>query len=129
MKQESQIEMAINALLSCPRIEDAARQCGISRTTLWRLSQNPDFQFRLREARSHLSEEIVTSLSANSLEAVNTLRAVMLNKRATPSVRANAASRLIELSIRAKQQLDVEQRLIAVELALRTRKENEHEAK
>jgi hypothetical protein len=39
MKQAAKFDQVINALLSCPRIEEAARQCGISRTTLWRLAR------------------------------------------------------------------------------------------
>lgn len=124
MKQESQdkVEQAIMALLACPRVEDAAQQCGISRTTLWRMSQEPEFKLRLQEARAKLSEQIVISLQANTLEAVNTLRSVMLDKQATTSVRISAAGKLIDFSLRAKQQLDVEQRLAAVELVLRERK-------
>ena len=124
MKQESQdkVEQAISALLACPRVEDAAQQCGVSRTTLWRMSQDPEFRLRLQEARARLSEQIVISLQANTLEAVNTLRSVMLDKQATTSVRISAAGKLIDFSLRAKQQLDVEQRLAAVELVLRERK-------
>src|SRR5947207_14319179 len=125
MKQELQdrVEQAIMALLACPRIEDAAHQCGMSRTTLWRMSQDPEFKLRLQEARTRLSEQIVISLQANTLEAVNTLRSVMLDKRASTSVRISAAGKLIDLSLRAKQQLDLEQRLAAIELALRGRKD------
>ena len=124
MKPETQdkIEQAISALLTCPRVEDAAKQCGISRTTLWRMSQDADFQSRLQEARLRLSEQVVTSLLANNLDAVNTLRCVMLDKDATMSVRVNAAGKLIDFSLRAKQQLEIEQRLAALEFALRDRK-------
>lgn len=116
------IEQAISALLACPRVEDASRQCGISRTTLWRMSQDPEFKHRLQEARLQLSEQIVISLQANTLDAVNTLRAIMLDKRSTSSVRISAAGKLIDLSLRAKQQLDLEHRLASIELALRGRK-------
>jgi len=118
---DDKIEQAISALLACPRVEDAAKQCGISRTTLWRMSQEPEFKLRLQEARMRLSEQIVISLQANTLEAITTLRSIMLDKRASTSVRTSAASKLIDLSLRAKQQLDVEQRMTAVELVLRAR--------
>ena len=124
MKPESHdgTDQAINALLTCPRIEDAAKQCGVSRTTLWRMSQEPEFKRRLQEAKAHLSEQVMSSLLANSLDAINTLRSVMLDKRVAASTRASAAGRLIDISLKAKHQLDVEQRLAAVELALRARK-------
>ncbi|HBB96671.1 MAG TPA: hypothetical protein DC054_14900 [Blastocatellia bacterium] len=124
MKLESQdkVEQAIMAFLACPRVEDAAQQCGISRTTLWRMSQEPEFKHRLPEDRARLSEQIVISLQANTLEAVNTLRSIMLDKQASTSVRISAAGKLIDFSLRAKQQLDVEQRLAALESVLRERK-------
>lgn len=124
---DDRIEQAISALLACPRVEDAARQCGMSRTTLWRMSQDPEFKFRLQEARARLSEEIVVSLQANTLEAVNTLRSIMLDKQTSASVRMSAAGKLIDFSLRAKQQLDVDQRLASVELALRARKRGSSE--
>jgi hypothetical protein len=127
MKHDAQdkTDQAINALLTYPRMEDAARQCRLSRTTLWRMSQDPDFQSRLQEARLRLSEQIVTSLLANNLDAVNTLRSVMLDEQATTSVRVNAAGKLIDFSLRARQQLDIEQRLSAMEFALQNRKQDE----
>src|SRR5215510_13406326 len=105
MKSEFQdrAEQAINALLTCPRVEDAAKQCGISRTTLWRMSRDADFQHRLKEARLNLSEQIVTSLLATGLDAVTTLRSVMLNNKCPTSARVTAAGKLIDLYLRAKQ--------------------------
>src|SRR5215813_9455139 len=121
MKQDDEIQMAVNALLTCPRIEMAAQQCGISRTTLWRLTQQPEFQARLREARLQLSRDIVNSLQANALDTVNTLRAVMHNDEAPPSTRVSAAGKLIELSLRAKDQLDMEERVAALEATIKRR--------
>jgi hypothetical protein len=86
------------------------------------MSQDPEFRLRLQEARARLSEQVVISLQANTLEAVNTLRSIMLDKTTSPSMRISAAGKLIDFSLRAKQQLDVEQRFAAVELALRGRK-------
>lgn len=118
---ESKVEQAVTAMLTCPRIHDAAALLGVSRTTLWRMAQEPEFQRRLREARLHLSQEIVVSLQANALEAVETLRAVMCETTSPASVRVTAASKLIELSLRAKDQLDLEGRTAALEQALRQR--------
>ena len=119
---DDKIERAISALLACPRVEDAARQCGMSRTTLWRMSQDPDFKVRLQEARAQLSEQIVFGLQANSLDALNTLRSVMIDKRTPSSVRVSAAGKLIDYSLRAKQQLELEQQMAAIALVFRKRK-------
>jgi DNA-binding MurR/RpiR family transcriptional regulator len=115
------IERAVSALLASPRVEDAAQHLGISRTTLWRMTREPEFQQRLREARLRLSEEIVVTLQANALDAVGTLREIMLDKESPAPSRVTAASKLIEYSLRAKDQLEMEQRVAALENALRQR--------
>src|SRR5204863_4162483 len=51
----------------------------------------------------------------------------MLDKETSRSIKISAASKLIDFSLRAKQQLDVEQRLAALELALRGRKGRRNE--
>ena len=119
---DDKIDRIISAFLICPRLEDAAKHCGMSRTTLWRISQDSEFKRRLSEAQARLSEQIVTTLQANTLDAVVTLREVMVDKHAPTSTRVAAAGRLIDYSLRARHQLDIEQRLKAVELVLRTRK-------
>jgi DNA-binding MurR/RpiR family transcriptional regulator len=121
MKREDEIERGVNALLSCGRIEEAAHQCGVSRTTFWRLAQKPEFQTRLHEARLQLSREIVNSLQANALDAVSALREVMQNERTPPSTKVSAAGKLIELSFRAKEQLEMEERVAALEATLKRR--------
>jgi hypothetical protein len=87
------------------------------------MSQDPSFQYRLKQARTKLSEEIVGSLLANSLAAIETLRRIMSDKQTAPATRVTAASKLIDMSLRAKQQLDVELRVTAVEWALKRRKQ------
>ncbi|GEM_PF-5530096 len=64
---EAKIEQLVFALLACPRIEDAAKSCRMSRATVWRLSQSPDFQKRMTEARTQLMSNVVTTLQANTL--------------------------------------------------------------
>jgi hypothetical protein len=73
---DAEIEQAVSALLTCPRVEDAAKLCGISRTTLWRMAQQPEFKARLQAARLQLSRDLVNSLQVNALDAVLVLREV-----------------------------------------------------
>ena len=121
MKQEDEIDRAVNAVLSCTSIEMAARQCGVSRTTFWRLTQQCEFQTRLKQARLQLSRDIVNTLQANAMDAVTTLRAVMQNPKTPPSTKVSAAVKFIELSLKAKEQLDMEERVAALEATINRR--------
>ena len=122
MKQPTdKIDQVVSALLTCPRVDEAAQQCHMSRTTLWRVTQLPNFRHRFREARIRLSQDIVTSLQANSLEAISTLRNVMRSKDTPASVKVAAAGKLLELSLRAKHQLETEERIGALEAMLKQR--------
>lgn len=118
---DDKIERAVEAALASPRVEEAARQCGMSRTTFWRITQQPEFKFRLNETRMRLSRLIVDSLQANALLAVGTLRAIMQDQQAPVSARVSAAGRLLDLSLRAKEQLEMTERVAALEATLNQR--------
>jgi|ERR1041384_3485001 hypothetical protein len=120
--EDAEIEQAVSALLTCPRVEDAAKLCGISRTTLWRMAQQPEFKSRLQTARLQLSRDLVNSLQANALDAVLVLREVMQDIEASAPARVAAASKLLDLSLRAREQLELEERVTALEAALKLRK-------
>jgi hypothetical protein len=93
MKQADKIEQVVHALLCCPSLEDAARQCVVSRTTLWRLTREADFKQLLQEARANLSREIVFTLQANALDALNTLRCLMRDEQSSASTRVARPAR------------------------------------
>ena len=118
----SQLEQAVSALLTCPRVEDAAKLCGVNRTTLWRMSQEPEFQTRLQAARLQLSRDLVNSLQANALDATTTLREIMRDGKVSATARVAAAGKLLDLSLRAREKLEIEERLAALEAALKGRK-------
>ncbi|MDQ3255393.1 MAG: transposase family protein [Acidobacteriota bacterium] len=66
-------EQAIAALLEHPTIDEAAKACGVSKRSLWRWLQRPDFQKRYREAQRAVVDAAVTKLQAATVRAVETL--------------------------------------------------------
>jgi AraC-like DNA-binding protein len=112
MKQkESRIQQAVAAVLAFPRLEDAARHCGVSRTTLWRWMQEEGFEERLDEARAQLTQQILDRLQHNALEAVEVLGSIVRDNQAVPSSRAAASVKTLDLFFRANHQSVLQGRL------------------
>jgi DNA-binding MurR/RpiR family transcriptional regulator len=108
-------EQAILALIERPTIAEAAQACGVSEGTLWRWLQATEFQAAYRAARSGLLETALTRLQGASGEAVNVLGEVMRDKQAPPSSRVTAAVKVLELTLKARAELELEARLRALE--------------
>ncbi len=112
MKQkEMRFERAVLAVLSHPRLEDAARELGVSRTTLWRMMQDEEFQERLDEVREQQSQQILDSLQANALAAVKFLADIADDKQAPLTTRVQASGKILDYWFRASQRLDSKARL------------------
>lgn len=109
---------AIECLLSEPTQEKAAQKAKISRATLSRWLTESAFQRDYREARKGLLEAVLTSLQAASIKAVETLNAVMGNTEAQPSARVSAARTVLDNLLRSREQLEIEERLQAIEARL-----------
>jgi ABC-type antimicrobial peptide transport system ATPase subunit len=69
-----------------------------------------------------LSRDLVNSLQANAIDATMTLREIMQDKKASVTARVTAAGKLLDLSLRAREQLELEERLEALERVLKQRK-------
>jgi hypothetical protein len=109
---------AICALLSQPTIEKAAKAAKVGETTLHRWLSLPSFSAALKDARSRAIESTLTSLQAASGQAVETLRSVMADDEAQASAKVSAARTVLEMTLRARDQLDTEERLKAIEQRL-----------
>jgi hypothetical protein len=110
----SEQDAALRALLANNTIEAAARQAGISSRTLRRYMQRPAFAEALRAARRETVRGISKRLQDAAVEAVDTLRAVMKDESA-PGPRVTAARCILELSFKAAELEEVEQRIAALE--------------
>ena len=84
-------EQAIAALLMAPTIQQAAHAAAISEPTLARWLKREDFQAAYRAARREAMQQAIGHVQQVSGEAVQTLRAVMLDGDAPASARVTAA--------------------------------------
>ncbi len=117
-KLNAKQERALVALLDCGEIKEAAETAGITKVTLWRWLQSPEFQSRYRAARRQLVETAIAQLQSDCTIAVRVLREVAEDKQAPASSRVAAAKTIIEQSIGAIELMDLQERVEMLEKML-----------
>jgi len=110
-------EEAVAALLTQPRVEDAARTAGVSVRTLYRWMREPEFAARYKEARRAASSQCSARLQQMSPAAVSTLGKIMVDPNAPAASRVRAASCILERAAQAIEIEEIETRLDALESA------------
>lgn len=112
--QPKQIK-AIEALLREPTTAAAAKAARVGEATIFRWLADPAFSAAYKEARGQLLEATLTALQAAGGDAVKCLVEVTNDKEAQVSARVSAAKAIIELGLKTREVLDVEERLKALE--------------
>jgi len=110
-----QRERAVEALLSQPTIEKAAREVGIGERTLLRWLADPAFQEAYRKAKRELLGAATARLRAACGRAVEVLDAIANAPDKPSGARVTAARAILELALRAHELEDLEQRLSRLE--------------
>src|SRR3954449_132082 len=114
-KRSRQTEAAITALLTCPTIEAAAAQTGVSPATLRRWLAEPSFQARFRSARRQVVEQAIAQLQQGTSEAVAALRRNL--QCGVPAAEIAAAKAVIDYSVKAIELTDLIERIEQLEQA------------
>ncbi len=91
----------------------AASALGISARTVRRRNSDPTFAKRVQEARAHLFEQSLGRLADGATEAVDTLRGLLAADE--DRVRLSAAAKILELGLRARDAVEIERRVAALE--------------
>jgi len=112
-KQES----AILALLSAPSIVGAAKECGVSSSTLLRWMGDAGFSAAFRKARSQMLWSATARLRSHATKAVDVLAGIMQDKKVSASARVAAAGRILDGALRAEEIESLDERLSALELS------------
>lgn len=106
-------EIVISALLSCPTLEAAAAQCGLSIRQLYERRKNEDFARKLREAQTDALAGSVRYLQQHTATAAATL--VEICEHGQEQNRLTAARTLLDQAARLSEIADFAERLEAVE--------------
>lgn len=107
-------ELLLTTLACGATLDAAAQKAGVSKATVLRRMQEPEFSSRLRKVRSDMLERATGTLTAASTEAIKTL--LSLQQSAVPfAVRLGAARSILEIGIKMRESIDLEVRVAALE--------------
>lgn len=122
--KENLVEQFLSAILAGSTVEDAAWVAGISTRTAFRWLGRPWAKERLRDARATMLRETLTRLMAARTKAVDTLaELVSVDGGGPPMVRLLAAEKVIAMSAKLAEKLDLEERMTEVEQKLKRREQ------
>ncbi len=107
-------EALITALAGGSKIEDAAREAGISESTAYRRLRDPDFRKKVADARAEMVSQAIGRLTLASTGATVTL-IKLLAEPTPPAVRLGAARSILELGAKLRESEELEQRVAALE--------------
>ena len=105
---------AIVALVSTGTMAEAAEVAGCSLRSIERWMQDPGFSRELRAARRRVVEAAIGSAQARMIDAVETLHRNLKASR-SPGAQVRAASLILEYGLKGLRELDLEERLAALE--------------
>jgi hypothetical protein len=108
---------AIAALAAGETFAKAAAKAGVSERTVYRWHQNDAFRRQVAAARAEMFGRALGSMADGAVSAALTMRHLCLKARAE-TVRLGAARTILELGVKLRDSLDLEQRLAALEQRL-----------
>lgn len=114
---------ALVALLREPTIRAAAAACKIPEKTLYNWLSDSAFEAAYRRARREAVRQAVARLQQVSVHAVTVLLQLMADPKVVPSTRMGAASKVLDLAIRAVELEDLEARIAALEQSYAVQKQ------
>ena len=101
---------------------EAAAAAGVSEKTTYRRLQDPAFRARVAELRSAMTAKALGRLTDGMTAASDALNKLVSHR--DPNVRHKAATKVIELALKVRDQAELEERLARVEQLLAGGAEN-----
>jgi hypothetical protein len=100
-------------------VANAARKAGLSERTVYRRLANPAFRQQLDQLRAEMVQRTASMLTGAGMGSVKTLVDLQHDVAVSAAVRRRAARDVLEISLRFRQAIEVEQRLAALEERLK----------
>jgi hypothetical protein len=111
-------ERALIAILAEPTLAAAAKRAKVNEVTIWRWMKQPAFYERYRADRRQMVEQSIGDLQRATTEAVETLRAVMIDPEQPAPTRVTAARAILDHAFRGTELLDLVDRIDRLEALL-----------
>lgn len=108
-------QKALAALLTAPNKEAAAKAAGVSARTLRDYMAIPEFQDAYKKAFAGLVEDATRQAQRAITPALDTLREIAEDDGEAAQARVSAARSILEYSLKLTEQLDVLERIKALE--------------
>jgi hypothetical protein len=117
-------EKVIVTLLNESSISRAANKLKVDESTIFRMMQNPEFMSAYNDAKRRMLDNTLNAIQAASGEALETIKSIMNDSSSPRAIRLSAAKTILELSFRAFESQQMEQRISEIESTL-TNKSNQ----
>ena len=108
----------ILALITCKDITTASEKLGISRQAIYNRLQQPAFRRKLQNERQGKFQIANSKLTDKMSQAIETLSSVMNDREVSAGTRIKAARTLLDICLRTSEQMDILERIVAIEQSL-----------
>ena len=108
----------ILALVTCKDVTTASNELGITRQAIYNRLQQPAFRRKLQNERQGKFQIANSKLTDKMSEAVETLSSVMNDRKVSAGIRIKAARTLLDICLRTTEQMDILERIVAIERSL-----------
>lgn len=98
---------ALEALLICPTVKEAAEQSGLSESTLYRYLGKDEFKEAYRKTKKEIMRTTSNQIQLTALIAIETLKEIMQDKKAVGMARVTAAKTVLDLSYQTHRDEDI----------------------
>lgn len=108
----------IIALTTCKDVATASNELGITRQAIYNRLQQPAFRQRLQNERQGKFQIANSKLTDKMSEAIETLSSVMNDAEVSAGIRIKSAQILLDICLRTSEQMDILERIVALEQSL-----------
>ena len=91
-------------ILTCSTYEEAAEKAGVSKSTIYRLRKEPEFQEVINQVKNSMFKDTMQKAQGYCMESLEVLRSIMNATAATDSSRVSAARTILELGLNSAEQ-------------------------
>jgi len=106
---------ALRALLTCPSISQASRECGLGRRTLWRYLGQPEFRAALSKEQDALVGATTAALVGLSGDALAVLQEAMTGEDVPIGIKTRVARDWVSQMRKGVELADLAERVAALE--------------